>query len=359
MRIAPKIELSADERRTLESWARGRCAPVRHQQRAMIILAAAEGKQNKQISEEFDIDVTVVGRWRKRFHERRIEGIERDAPGRGRKPDTALASRVIEMTTTKRPDNATHWSTKSMARAAGTSPSTVQRIWAAAGLKPHLVKNFKSSNDSEFEPKMTDVVGLYTNPPEHALVFGCDEKSQIQALDRTQLGLPLARGRPATQTHDYIRNGTTTLFAALNAADGSVIGTCMKRHRHQEWIRFLRLIDKSTPPDKQLHLIVDNYATHKHPAVRAWLRRHPRYHIHFTPTSASWLNIVERFFRDITANRIRRGTFRSVNELTDAIDEYMAMHNASPKPIIWTAKACDILEKVRRARAKLDKLRTK
>ena len=243
-----------------------------------------------------------------------------------------------------------------MAKAEGVSEKTVRRIWHRHGLKPHLVRGFKLSNDKQFSVKLEDVVGLYLNPPEHALVLCCDEKSQIQALDRTQPLLPLAANLPETRTHDYIRNGTTTLFAVLNTLDGKVIHTCMQRHRHQEWITFLKLIDKQTPPRKQLHLIVDNYATHKHPKVKAWLKRHTRFHMHFTPTSSSWLNMVERFFRDLTVNRIRRGTFGSVKELIGAIEQYLAANNENPKAFIWTAKAKDILAKVTRARQTLDKL---
>ena len=233
------------------------------------------------------------------------------------------------------------------------SDATVRRIWHKHGLKPHLVETFKVSSDPNFAEKLEAIVGLYLNPPEHALVLCCDEKSQIQALDRTQPGLPLKRGRAGTMTHDYKRNGTATLFAALNTFDGKVISMCQERHRHQEWLQFLRLVDDATPDHKQLHLIVDNYATHKHPAVQRWLKRHPRFHFHFTPTSASWFNMVERFFRDLTANRLRRGVFRDVMELVTAIDDYVDHHNQHPKPFIWTASAHDILEKVKRARKTL------
>lgn len=240
-----------------------------------------------------------------------------------------------------------------MARAVGVSPSSVGRIWAAHGLKPHRIKSFKLSNDRRFAEKLEDIVGLYLSPPEHAVVLSCDEKSQIQALDRTQPGLPLKKGRCQTLTHDYKRNGTTSLFAAMNTADGSVIGTCMNKHRHQEWLRFLNLVRGRTPKDKEIHLICDNYATHKHEKVKAWQRRNPRFHFHFTPTSASWLNMVERFFRDLTSERLRQGVFRSVPELTAAIKEYIALHNQSPKPFVWTAKANDILAKVIRANSRL------
>jgi transposase len=269
-----------------------------------------------------------------------------------------VARRIIETTTQEKPDNATHWSTRTLANHLGVSRSMVQRVWKANGLKPHRVRTFKVSNDKHFIEKMTDVVGLYLNPPEHALVLCADEKTSVQALDRTQPGLPIKKGRCGTMTHDYKRNGTTTLFAALELAEGRLIGTCMKQHRHQEWLKFLRLIDRETPSELDLHLIVDNYATHKHPSVKKWLEKHPRFHIHFTPTSSSWLNLVERWFGEITAKRIRRGVFKSERDLIDAITDYIEKHNANPRTYTWTAKAEDILEKIRRARAVLDKMET-
>jgi transposase len=258
------------------------------------------------------------------------------------------------MTLLVKPLNATHWSLRSMAAAAGVSYTSVQRIWRAHGLKPHLVKGFKISRDKNFAAKVEDVVGLYLNPPDKALVLCVDEKSQIQALDRTQPGLPMKKGRAGTMTHDYKRNGTTTLFAALNMLDGKVIGTCMPRHRGREFLRFLKLIDHQTPADLDLHLIVDNYSTHKTPSVKRWLKAHSRLHVHFTPTSASWLNMVERFFAEITRNRIRRGAFKSVAELKSAIMDYLEHHNANPKPFIWTKSAGEILEKVARAKQALE-----
>jgi transposase len=261
---------------------------------------------------------------------------------------------VIHKTTQEKPFNATHWSTRTMAASTGLSEATIRRIWHANGLKPHLVKTFKVSNDARFAEKLEAIVGLYLNPPEHALVLCADEKSQIQALDRTQPGLPIKKGRCGTITHDYKRNGTATLFAAMDALDGTVISMCDDRHRHQEWLKFLRVIDRVTPPEKDLYLIVDNYATHEHPKVQRWLARRPRFHIHFTPTSGSWLNMVERFFRDLTQNRLRRGVFRDPEELIMAIGDYVDKHNQHPKPFIWTAKASDILEKVKRARRTLD-----
>ena len=261
----------------------------------------------------------------------------------------------MEATLHEKPANATHWSTRSLAQALGVSRSLVHRVWQSNGLKPHRVKNFKLSNDRKFLDKMTDVVGLYLNPPEHALVLCVDEKSQIQALDRTQPGLPLKYGRCGTQTHDYKRYGTTTLFAALEMAEGKVIAQCMPRHRHQEWLRFLQRIDAETPKDKDLHLILDNYSTHKHEKVQRWLKRHPRFHFHFIPTSSSWLNLVERFFGELTTKRIRRGTFTSISELQEAILAFVAQHNAAPRPFIWTARAEQILDKVGRARVALNK----
>jgi transposase len=292
-----------------------------------------------------------VVRWRKRFAQGRVAGIERDAPRAGRKPTvpTATVEAILRKTTQETPADATHWSTRTMAAAVGVSKATVSRLWRAHGLKPHLVKRFKVSNDPQFVEKLRDVVGLYLNPPEHALVLSCDEKSQIQALDRTQRSLPMMPGRAGTMTHDYKRNGTTTLFAAMNVVQGQVIGTCQPRHRHQEWIRFLKQIDAATAAELDLHLIVDNYATHKHPAVGRWLKRHPRFHVHFIPTSSSWLNLVERWFREITDKRIRRGAFHSVRQLIDTIMDYMEHHNDNPKPFVWTAKAEEILAKVARA----------
>ena len=297
-----------------------------------------------------------AGRWRDRFVEDGLGGIEKDASRSGRIPiGRRKRARIVKKTV---PPNATHWSRSLMARATGVSESTVGRIWRAHGLKPHLARTFKLSNDKQFVEKLEDVVGLYLNPPENAIVLSCDEKSQMQALDRTQPGLPLKKGRCGTLTHDYKRNGTTTMFAALNTLDGSIIGTCMPKHRHQEWIRFLNQIKRSVPKDKQIHIICDNYATHKHQKVVNWLKRNTRFHVHFTPTSASWLNMVERFFRDLSEQRLRRGVFHSVPELIQAVEEYVGGHNQNPKPFIWTATASDILEKVQRARKKLDKLQS-
>lgn len=358
MRVAPPILLTDEQRYELSSAAGSRSVSVRLAQRARMILLAAQGRQDKQIAAEVGIRRQSVALWRRRFLELGIDGIAKDAPRGGRKRSARSDAKVrdlIRRTTQTTPPNATHWSTRSMARAAGTSEATVRRVWHEHGLKPHRVKSFKLSNDKHFIEKLDDIVGLYLNPPEHALVLSCDEKSQIQALDRTQPGLPLKKGRGATMTHDYKRNGTTTLFAALSTLDGKLIGTCMKRHRHQEWIKFLTLIDEETPAEKNLHLVVDNYSTHKHPRVLSWLKRHPRFHVHFTPTSGSWLNMVERWFRDLTSRRLRRGVFKSVPQLIEAIESYIVQVNQSPKPFVWTAKASDILEKVKIARQALHK----
>ena len=357
MRRAPAIELTNDERRTLEAWSRGRSTPARLVLRAKIVLAAAAGKMNQDIAADLSTSKKTVSLWRSRFGAERTAGIEKDAPRPGRNPSipTATVERILRKTTQEKPQGATHWSTRTMAKAVGVSKATVQRIWAANGLKPHLVKTFKVSNDRQFAEKLRDVVGLYLAPPTHALVLSCDEKTQIQALDRTQKGLPIHPGRCGTMTHDYKRNGTTTLFAAIDMAQGKVIGTCQQKHRHQEWIKFLKLIDDQTDPELDLHLIVDNYATHKHPKVKAWLKKHPRFHVHFIPTSSSWLNVVERWFRELTDKRVRRGTFQNVPQLIAAIQEFIDQHNSSSTPFVWTAKADDILAKVARARAALDK----
>jgi transposase len=344
----------------LTKWARGRSTPARLVQRAKIILAAADGKRNDEIASVVGCTRRTVGTWRNRFAERRLTGIEKDAPRGGRTASVRAAkeAEIIAKTTQGTPAGATHWSVRTMAAAVDVSRSTVQRVWRDNGLKPHLVKTFKVSNDPRFAEKLVDVVGLYLDPPEHALVLSCDEKSQIQALDRTQKSLPLFPGRLKTMTHDYKRNGTTTLFAAIDLAEGRIIAECMPRHRHQEWLKFLKKIDAETPAELDLHLIVDNYATHKHPKVQSWLKRHKRFHVHIIPTSSSWLNVIERWFRDITDQRIRRGAFRSVAELEAAIQDYINHHNAAPKSFVWTAKAEEILEKVRRARAALNKIPT-
>ena len=360
MRIAQAIELSESELKTLTSWSRGRRIPMRLMKRAKIVLMASEGQENQRIAELLGIDRRQVSRWRRRFVDQRLAGIEKDAPRGGRKANkrNRLTPLIIETTTQTKPSNATHWSVRTLAESLGIDKSMVHRVWRASGLKPHLAHPFKVSRDKKFAEKVIDVVGLYLNPPEHAMVLCADEKTSVQALDRTQPGLPLVRGRCGTMTHDYKRNGTTTLFAALEMTEGSVIATCMNRHRHQEWIKFLKLIDQQTPADLDLHLIVDNYSTHKHPKVKAWLKHHPRFHQHFVPTSSSWLNMVERWFRDLTDKRIRRGIFKSVADLVAAIEAYIQQHNNNPKPFVWTAKAEDIIAKYRRAKAVLDKVQT-
>lgn len=352
MRIAPEIILTKEEHAELTRLERSKLTSVRLAQRARIVLLAAGGMQSKDIAQQLNVGRVQVSRWRERYAQLRLAGIERDLP-RGAAPVKVDVARLVELTTQTKPATATHWSTRKMAAELGVSAASVSRHWRANGLKPHLVRGFKVSRDPQFVEKLEDIVGLYMSPPEHALVLCCDEKSQVQALDRTQPGLPLKKGRAETMTHDYKRNGTTTLFAALNVLDGHVIGQCQPRHTHAEWLKFLKKIDRETPKDKTLHLIADNYATHKHPAVQDWLVKHPRFNIHFTPTSASWLNMVERFFRDITTERLRRGVFTSVPELIGAIDEYIAHHNTNPKPFIWTKSARDILQKVIRANNRL------
>ena len=352
VRVAPAIVLTDEQEGELTRLARSRRTGVRLAQRARIVLLAAQGLQNKDIAEQLGIGRVQVARWRERYLQGGLRGIERDLP-RGAPPVKVDVARLVELTTEAPPEADTHWSTRKMGEVLGVSASTVMRHWQARGLKPHLMRGFKVSRDLQFVEKLEDIVGLYLSPPEHALVLCCDEKSQVQALDRTQPGLPLKQGPAQTMTHDYKRHGTTTLFAALNVLDGQVICRCQQRHTHVEWLKFLRQIDRETPKNKTLHLIADNYATHKHPAVQQWLARHPRFNMHFTPTSASWLNMVERFFRDLTAERLRRGVFASVPDLIAAIDDYVAHHNTDPKPFIWTKSARDILQMVIRANRRL------
>jgi transposase len=359
MRVAKAVVLTDEERVVLERRARGRSTPVRLVQRARIVLAAAQGKRNDEIAAELACTRRTVGVWRNRFLAKRLAGIEKDAPRPGRTPTITpqLAQAIIDKTTREKPAAATHWSTRTLARAMGINQTAVSRVWRTHQLKPHLTKTFKVSNDKRFVEKTIDIVGLYLNPPERAIVLSVDEKSQIQALDRTQPSLPMYPGRKGTLTHDYKRNGTTTLFAALDIESGVVISQCMARHRHQEWIKFLKHIDASTNPALDIHLICDNYATHKHAKVQSWLKRHPRFHVHFTPTSSSWLNLVERWFRELTDKRIRRGVFKSVRELIAAIDEYIEHHNDHTEHgYRWKAKAEDIIAKYHRAKAALDKV---
>jgi transposase len=351
MRRNLTLELSAADQVRLEQLVADRNTPAKVLWRADIVLATADGLGTMAIMRRTGKSKPCVWRWQERFIEEGVEGLLRD---KTRPPGTPplsweIRQRVLTKTANEVPANATHWSVRTMAKEVGISHTSVQRIWAEAGLKPHLVRTFKVSNDPQFEEKVTDVVGLYMHPPDKALVLCVDEKSQIQALDRTQPGLPMKRGRAATMTHDYKRHGTTTLFAALDVKTGLVIGECLPRHRAKEFIRFLRRIDRATDKHLDLHLIVDNYGTHKTPEVNVWLGKHPRFKLHFIPTSSSWLNLVERFFAEITGKRIRRGVFRSVDELKAAIHDYLDHHNAAQKPFVWTKTAKEILDKEARA----------
>ena len=349
----PEIVLSEADRKALERTVRMKTSEQRSVLRSRIVLLSAAGAADLAVARQLGVNRHTVRLWRQRFREQGLAGLE-DAPGRGRKP--ALASKVKEAILTgavQPPANRTRWSCRSMARAQKVSASTVQRIWSSNDIQPHLTRTFKISNDARFEEKFWDVIGLYLNPPDKALVLCCDEKSQCQALERTQPALPLGVGHIRTATHDYIRHGTVTLFAALNYLEGKIVSMLADRHRHQEWLRFLKRIDRHTPKGLELHLIVDNYATHKHPEVRTWLAKHRRFHLHFTPTSASWMNLVERFFRDLTQDVVREGSFRRVKELSDQIMAYLAERNANPTRYTWNAKGEDILRKIQRAKQTL------
>ena len=340
----------------LMTLSRSQTAAYRDVQRAKALLMASDGFATTRIAKEIGVSPATVTRWRESFEADGLKASVKVRPGRGRKPSISpeKVAEIVHATLHEKPAGETHWSCRSMARAHGVSHTTVQKIWAARGLKPHRVETFKLSTDPQFEEKLADVVGLYLNPPERAIVLSMDEKSQIQALDRTQPSLPMKPGRAGTMTYDYKRNGTTTLFAALNVLTGSVIGQCLPRHRHTEFLSFLRTIDRTVPKGLQIHLILDNYATHKHPNVKAWLAKHPRFHLHFTPTSSSWVNMVEGFFAQLTNKAIRRGTFASVPDLIAAIDAYLAQHNSNPRPFTWTKTADQIVEKVQRGRVTLD-----
>jgi transposase len=355
-RAAPPLVMSAGQREALTVLARSSTAAHREVQRAKVLLLAGAGVANSQIAARVGVTPVTVRSWRARFAAEGLAKFGVVRAGRGRKPvlSAEKIEEIVRLTQHEKPSGATHWSCRSMAKAVGVSPATVQRIWSGRGLKPHLVKTFKLSNDPAFEEKLIDVVGLYLNPPDKAVVLCMDEKTSIQALDRTQASLPMTRGRAGTTTSDYKRNGTTTLFAALNALDGTVIGQCVDRHRHEEFLKFLRKIDKEVPKGVAVHMILDNYATHKHKDVKTWLAKHPRFQLHFTPTSSSWLNLVERWFRELTDKAIRRGVFHSVPDLIAAIEKYMEVHNDQPKPLVWTATAESILTKVRRGRVALD-----
>jgi len=358
MRTSKRINVSDRDRGQLNQIVRNGNTPQKIALRARIALLSADGISTGEIMHQLGTTTPTISRWRVRYESDGISGLlkDRSRPGRKRRIEEAKVREVVDRTLQEKPSNATHWSTRTLAAVVGLSPASIQRIWKAHGLKPHLVRTFKLSRDPLFVEKLQDIVALYINPPEHALVLSVDEKSQIQALDRTQPGLPMKRGRAGTMTHDYKRNGTTTLFAALNTLDGKVIGQCLPRHRHQEFLKFLRTIDRQTEKGLDLHLIVDNYGTHTHPNVTAWLDKHPRFHMHFTPTSASWLNLVERWFREITDKRIRRGAFTSVDSLVAAIMEYLEANNAAPKPFVWTASVENILSKVKKANEVLETL---
>ena len=354
-----KVTLSEDDKKCLRKNIRRRTTPSRLVERSKIVLLASQGKPNYKIAQELGIDVNKVGRWRNRFVENGFPGIEKDLPrganhgGKNSKEQAKLRSTIIRMTTQEKPEGATHWSTRSLARQLGINHSFVNRVWREVGLKPHLTVNYKVSNDPRFEEKLRDVAGLYLSPPENAVVFCVDEKSSIQALDRTQPGLPMKPGRCGTMTHDDKRHGTSTLFAALNTLTGEVIGPCHKQHRNEEFLAFIKAVNQQTAADQQLHLIVDNYATHKHDNVKKWLKKNQRVQLHFIPTRSSWLNLVERFFALLTEKQLKRGVFTSVKELEAAVHDFIARHNQSPTPFVWTKSAEVILEKVNRARTTL------
>ncbi len=342
------VLVSTVDKRRLEAIAADRNRQRKHVERAAVILASVGGGPVQQIAMQIGISRPMVWRWQQRFAEEGVDGLLRDKTRKpGKSPVAAeTVARVVALTCTAPPHQVTHWTGRAMAKAAGISLRSVQRIWAAHDLQPHRVRTFKRSRDPQFADKLVDIVGLYVDPPAHAVVLSIDEKSQIQALDRTQPGLPLKPGRCGTMTHDYKRHGTTTLFAALNVLDGTVIGRCMQRHRHEEFIRFLNAVERDVPAGKLIEAVIDNYAAHKHPKVKEWLARHPRWTFHFTPTSGSWLNAVENFFSALTRKRIRHGSFHSIVDLQAAINRYLVEHNAEPKPFIWKASAASILAKL-------------
>jgi transposase len=350
------IKLEESQRQVLEQWARAHSTPQQVVKRCQIILQSAEGKSDKSVSRQLGINRHTCRLWRERFVSSGVDALWEIEPGRGRKVRVGLAQRIIEATLHTKPKGQTHWSTRELAKEQGVHPSTVARIWQEHELKPHRHRSFKLSRDGHFVQKLLDVVGIYLNPPQNAVVLCMDEKSQIQALDRTQPGLPLKKGRCGTWTHDYVRHGTTTLFAALNVVSGKVSAQCYPRHRHQEFIKFLRQLDTEFEPDVELHLIMDNYGTHKHEKVRRFLERHGRFKVHYIPTSSSWLNLVERWFAELSGKAVRRGSFASVPDLIQAILDFIAKWNAEPTPFVWTAKAEDILVKVERCRQRLEEI---
>jgi len=353
------VVLSPGDQTQVEQWESAHGTPQQVALRCRIVLAAFAGQQNQAMAARLQVSRPTVNLWRKRVRDLGIGQVWEIAPGRGCKPryDQTKRDAIINATLQTKPKGMTHWSCRLMAEAQEVSSSTVNRLWQMHNIKPHLSRTFKLSRDAKFLEKLTDVVGLYLNPPQKALVLCVDEKSQIQALDRTQPGLPLKKGRCGTWTHDYKRNGTTTLFAALNVLDGKVIGQCHSRHRHQEWLKFLRRLDREFPRELALHLVMDNYGTHKEPSVRAWLAKHRRFVCHFIPTSSSWLNMVERWFAELSEKAIRRGSFVSVPDLQEAIEQFLAAWNQNPKPFVWTAKVEDIIKKIERAGAKLEQLK--
>jgi transposase len=355
-KVATAVVLSEADRSQLESWVKAQFTPQQVALRSHILLMAADGKQDLEIAAELSVNRHTPALWRKRFQTQGLEGLWEVQPGRGCKPtyDQKKVAAIVAATLQTKPKGSTHWSCRTMARAQQVSPSTINRLWQEHNLKPHRSRTFKLSRDIKFLEKLTDVVGLYLNPPDKGLVLCIDEKSQIQALDRTQPGLPLKKGRCGTFTHDYVRHGTTTLFAALEILEGKVIGQCFPRHRHQEFLRFLRHLDDEFPEKLKLHLVLDNYGTHKHPKVQSWLQRHPRFALHFIPTSSSWLNQVERWFGELTQKAVRRGTFISVAELQEAIRQFLQAWNEAPRPFVWTATVEKIMAKVERARQKLE-----
>ena len=350
------LKLERDEQELSEGWLRAHGTPQQVVKRCRIVLLAHQGHADVEIAEELGLNRHTCRLWRERFTREGPEGLWEVAEGRGRKPQTGLAQRIVESTVSSKPAGQTHWSTRTMAKAQGVDASTVWCIWQEHGLQPHRQETFKLSRDPQFVPELLDVVGVYLNPPQNAVVLCVDEKTQIQALDRTQPGLPMKRGRCGTWTHDYVRHGTTTLFAALNVAAGTVSGRCFPQHRHQEFLRFLRQLDTEYEQELDLHLVLDNYGTHKTPQVQRWLARHPRFKVHFIPTSSSWLNMVERWFGDLTGKAVRRGSFASIPDLVGAIEEFIAAWNRDPKPFIWQARAEDILAKIERCRRRLEQI---